>query len=133
MSREPALALLIGFALLDQVPATAAIVGIAFVVTAGVGAARGGAREGAVPTHHPASISRGGSAVGNAMLACARGFAEHERAASELLSGQTPACAVAGLLATFRIGAPALTTPEAAGSMDANFLLFKTITGVTNE
>lgn len=79
------------------------------------------------------SIRRGDSAVGNAILACVRGFAEHEQTAGALLSGQTPACAVAGLLATFRIGAPALTSPEAAGSTDANFLPFNTITGVTIE
>ncbi|MGY4712811.1 EamA family transporter [Mycolicibacterium sp. CBM1] len=45
MSMEPALALLIGFLMLHQVPGVAAIVGMALVVTAGMGAARGGARE----------------------------------------------------------------------------------------
>jgi inner membrane transporter RhtA len=45
MSLEPALALLIGFLLLHQVPTVAAILGIAFVVCAGIGAARSGARS----------------------------------------------------------------------------------------
>jgi inner membrane transporter RhtA len=45
MSLEPALALLIGFLVLHQVPGPAGIVGIAFVVVAGIGAARGGGRE----------------------------------------------------------------------------------------
>ncbi|EHB53343.1 protein of unknown function DUF6 transmembrane [Mycolicibacterium rhodesiae JS60] len=45
MSLEPALALLIGFLVLHQVPGTAAIVGIGFVVMAGIGAARSGARD----------------------------------------------------------------------------------------
>lgn len=49
MSLEPALALLIGLVLLAQVPGPAAIVGIALVVAAGVGAARSGARNVPVP------------------------------------------------------------------------------------
>jgi inner membrane transporter RhtA len=44
MSLEPALAMLIGLAILHQVPGPSAIVGIAFVVAAGIGAARTGAR-----------------------------------------------------------------------------------------
>jgi inner membrane transporter RhtA len=48
MSLEPAFALVIGFVVLHQVPGPAAIVGIAFVVTAGIGAARAGARPTAV-------------------------------------------------------------------------------------
>ncbi len=44
MSLEPALALLIGFLVLQQVPTALAIVGIGFVVAAGIGAARGGTR-----------------------------------------------------------------------------------------
>jgi len=44
MSLEPAFAMLIGLAILDQVPGPAALVGIAFVVIAGIGAARAGAR-----------------------------------------------------------------------------------------
>jgi inner membrane transporter RhtA len=46
MSLEPALALLVGLILLGQVPALLAVVGIGFVVTAGIGAERAGAREG---------------------------------------------------------------------------------------
>jgi inner membrane transporter RhtA len=45
MSLEPAIALAIGFAVLHQVPGPAAVVGIAFVVVAGVGAERTGARH----------------------------------------------------------------------------------------
>ncbi|SDE01924.1 EamA family transporter [Nocardioides lianchengensis] len=44
MSLEPAFALLVGLALLDQVPDVLAVVGIGFVVAAGVGAERTGAR-----------------------------------------------------------------------------------------
>ncbi len=45
MSLEPAFALLVGLVLLDQVPDVLAVAGIAFVVTAGVGATRTGARQ----------------------------------------------------------------------------------------
>ena len=45
MSLEPALALLIGLVVLGQVPAPLAVVGIGFVVVAGVGAERTGARH----------------------------------------------------------------------------------------
>jgi inner membrane transporter RhtA len=44
MSLEPAIALVIGLVALHQVPGAAAVVGIAFVVAAGIGAERGGAR-----------------------------------------------------------------------------------------
>jgi inner membrane transporter RhtA len=50
MSLEPALALLIGFLVLHQVPEPAGIVGVAFVVAAGIGAARGGGRAALNPT-----------------------------------------------------------------------------------
>lgn len=55
MSLEPAFAMLIGFVILDQVPGPAALVGIAFVVIAGIGAARAGARltVAAEPLHTP--------------------------------------------------------------------------------
>ncbi|KUI38444.1 hypothetical protein AU195_15955 [Mycobacterium sp. IS-1496] len=49
MSLEPAFALTIGFVALDQVPGVAAVVGIVFVVAAGIGAARGGGRGTPVP------------------------------------------------------------------------------------
>lgn len=49
MSLEPAFAMVVGFVLLDQAPGVAGILGIAAVVVAGVGAARGGGREMAVP------------------------------------------------------------------------------------
>lgn len=49
MSLEPALALIVGFLLLDQAPGVAGILGVAAVVVAGIGAARGGGREMAVP------------------------------------------------------------------------------------
>jgi hypothetical protein len=82
--------------------------------------------------HTTALVSRIGE-HGNAINACACGFAEHERTSSELLSGQTPASAGAGLLATVRIGAPAVVVPDAAGSTDANFLPLSTMTGVISE
>ena len=44
MSLEPALALLVGLVILGQTPNVAAVVGIGFVVAAGIGAARSGAR-----------------------------------------------------------------------------------------
>jgi inner membrane transporter RhtA len=44
MALEPAFAMLVGFIVLHQVPGPAALVGIALVVTAGIGAARTGAR-----------------------------------------------------------------------------------------
>ncbi len=44
MSLEPAFALLVGLIVLNQAPDSFAIIGIGFVVSAGVGAARGGAR-----------------------------------------------------------------------------------------
>lgn len=49
MSLEPAFAMLIGLAILHQVPRVFAVVGIAFVVVAGIGAARSGARSTPVP------------------------------------------------------------------------------------
>ena len=45
MSLEPAFALVIGLVILSQTPNAAAVAGIAFVVAAGVGAARSGARS----------------------------------------------------------------------------------------
>ncbi|WP_043790699.1 EamA family transporter [Amycolatopsis balhimycina] len=49
MSLEPALALAIGLVVLHQVPDAGAVAGIAFVVAAGVGAERTGAREPSAP------------------------------------------------------------------------------------
>jgi inner membrane transporter RhtA len=46
MSLEPAFALLVGLLLLGQVPSLLAVLGIGFVVAAGVGAERSGARGG---------------------------------------------------------------------------------------
>ncbi|SFW70819.1 EamA family transporter [Amycolatopsis australiensis] len=51
MSLEPAIALIIGAALLRQQPDAAAVAGVAFVVAAGVGAERTGARQ---PVAEPA-------------------------------------------------------------------------------
>jgi inner membrane transporter RhtA len=45
MSLEPAIALVIGLVLLHQVPGLAPVVGVGFVVAAGIGAERTGARE----------------------------------------------------------------------------------------
>ncbi len=59
MSLEPAIALVVGLVLLSQVPSPLAVLGIAFVVVAGVGAERTGARteagETSVPTQPRAS------------------------------------------------------------------------------
>ena len=44
MSLEPAIALLVGLVFLHQIPTLAPLVGIAFVVVAGIGAERTGAR-----------------------------------------------------------------------------------------
>ena len=49
MSLEPAFALLVGLVALGQVPGLLAVVGIGFVVTAGVGAERTGSRDVAEP------------------------------------------------------------------------------------
>jgi inner membrane transporter RhtA len=53
MSLEPAIALLVGFVALGQVPGAAALVGVAFVVVAGIGAERTG-RRGTPPDPPPA-------------------------------------------------------------------------------
>jgi inner membrane transporter RhtA len=64
MSLEPAFALLVGLVVLDQVPDLLAVVGIGFVVAAGVGAARSGARtdlappEQTTPERQPERVSR---------------------------------------------------------------------------
>jgi inner membrane transporter RhtA len=55
MSLEPAFALLVGLALLDQVPDALAVVGIGFVVAAGIGAERTGARR--EPDEHPVLVT----------------------------------------------------------------------------
>jgi inner membrane transporter RhtA len=49
MSLEPAFALIIGLVVLQQVPAPTAVVGIVFVVAAGIGAARSGTRTPPLP------------------------------------------------------------------------------------
>jgi inner membrane transporter RhtA len=49
MALEPAFAMIVGFAVLHQVPGPTGIVGICFVVAAGIGAARTGARSSPVP------------------------------------------------------------------------------------
>jgi inner membrane transporter RhtA len=49
MSLEPAFAMLIGLVILHQVPGPLAVIGIGFVVAAGIGAARSGARTPVVP------------------------------------------------------------------------------------
>ncbi len=53
MSLEPAFALLVGLLLLDQVPDLLAALGIGFVVVAGIGAARTGARHQPEPATAP--------------------------------------------------------------------------------
>jgi inner membrane transporter RhtA len=49
MSLEPAFAMIVGLLVLHQVPGPAGVVGICFVVAAGIGAARSGARSTPVP------------------------------------------------------------------------------------
>ena len=49
MSLEPAFAMIVGLIVLHQVPGPAGVVGICFVVAAGIGAARTGARSTPVP------------------------------------------------------------------------------------
>jgi inner membrane transporter RhtA len=49
MALEPAFAMIVGLLVLHQVPGPAGIVGICFVVAAGIGAARTGARSSPVP------------------------------------------------------------------------------------
>ena len=49
MALEPAFAMIVGLMMLHQVPGPAGIVGICFVVAAGIGAARTGARPSPVP------------------------------------------------------------------------------------
>ena len=49
MSMEPAFAMIVGLLMLHQVPGAAGVIGICFVVAAGVGAARTGARPAPVP------------------------------------------------------------------------------------
>ncbi len=58
MSLEPALALLVGFAVLNQVPRPVAVAGIALVVTAGIGAERTGARAERPPGSAPVPVPR---------------------------------------------------------------------------
>ena len=57
MSLEPAIALLVGLVALGQVPGAAALVGVAFVVVAGIGAERTG-RRGTPPGPPPAQERR---------------------------------------------------------------------------
>jgi inner membrane transporter RhtA len=57
MSLEPAFAQLIGLVVLQQVPSLLAVAGIACVVVAGIGAARGGARGGGGKPAGPPSDS----------------------------------------------------------------------------
>nr|WP_269329873.1 EamA family transporter [Kineosporia babensis] len=73
MSLEPAVATLIGFLLLDQVPGAAAVLGVGLVVLAGIGAERTGARDSApesadltaqpVPAVHPVASAQSVSSV----------------------------------------------------------------------
>jgi len=56
MALEPALGLIVGFALLSQVPGMLQVIGIVLVVVAGVGAERGGHREDRAPSSPPPLI-----------------------------------------------------------------------------
>ena len=57
MSLEPAFALLVGLVVLGQVPGLAPVVGIGFVVVAGIGAERTGAREHPPDVHESVPVS----------------------------------------------------------------------------
>jgi inner membrane transporter RhtA len=59
MSLEPAIALVVGLVALHQVPGVPAVLGIAFVVAAGIGAERTGARSAAVATDRPDPVAAG--------------------------------------------------------------------------
>jgi inner membrane transporter RhtA len=65
MSLEPALALLIGLIVLGQAPGLLPVAGIAFVVIAGIGAERTGARPGPDAGDRVAAgaLSRSGAAL----------------------------------------------------------------------
>jgi inner membrane transporter RhtA len=54
MALEPAFAMIVGLIVLHQVPGSAAVIGICFVVAAGIGAARSGART---PAPVPAEVN----------------------------------------------------------------------------
>ncbi len=56
MALEPAIGLILGFALLSQVPGVVQVIGIALVVVAGVGAERSGHREDRAPNSPPPLI-----------------------------------------------------------------------------
>lgn len=58
MAVEPAFALLIGFLALQQVPNLLAVLGISFVVAAGVGAERSGARPPTSTVHADSTVSQ---------------------------------------------------------------------------
>jgi inner membrane transporter RhtA len=49
MALEPAFAMIVGLIVLHQDPGAAGLIGICFVVAAGIGAARSGARRAPIP------------------------------------------------------------------------------------
>ena len=62
MSLEPAIALIVGFTLLDQTPGLYPVVGLGFVVAAGIGAERSGARPHEVEHEEAAGLPVGATA-----------------------------------------------------------------------
>jgi inner membrane transporter RhtA len=68
MALEPAFALLIGFVALHQVPNLLAVLGIGFVVAAGIGAERSGARPTPHAAHPDTGLADDPAAVGDATL-----------------------------------------------------------------
>jgi inner membrane transporter RhtA len=56
MCLEPAIALIVGFTLLDQTPGVFPVVGLGFVVAAGIGAERSGARHREVDDEDAANL-----------------------------------------------------------------------------
>ena len=85
MALEPALALLIGLVALQQVPSWLGVAGMGFVVAAGVGAERTGARQSV-----PVSVGAAAPADGEVLVEQPRGLRGCDpRARSEHVEGET--------------------------------------------
>ena len=125
MSLEPALALAIGLVVLGQRPGWLPVAGVAFVVAAGVGAERTGARHDPAPS--AAGDARAPSAAGDAPAPSAAGDARASAAAVSAAGGDAPArAAAAGDSAVSAVAGDAPTraaagdSPAAAGDAPAS-------------
>jgi inner membrane transporter RhtA len=98
MCLEPALAVVAGFALLGQVPEAWSLAGVAFVIAAGLGAQRSGART--VPRTAVTEVAGG--------LAAMRHGRAVDDAARLRLSGDAAVAAQAGVGCAGRAGSPPL-------------------------